>query len=254
MQGVALLEPDSLTEFRSIARKLLSAGVPPAGIAWGTDNLFGDTLPAEEKIIAVPRAFADLAGAVICHRDEARLPLLYEALWRIDQGDRTFMDRPSDPLRYRLHRMEAAVRRDRHRMTAFVRFRAVPGVDGDTFVAWYEPRHRVLRRTASFFTDRFTNMRFSILTPDLTLHWDGKGERFGPGLRREDAASDDAVEEWWRRYYSAIFNPARLNAGLMASHMPRHFWRDLPEARTIRDLIEQAGVRTDRMIQTDTVG
>jgi len=92
-------------------------------------------------------------------------------------------------------------------------------------------------------------MRFSILTPDLTLHWDRHGERFTPGLRRQDAPSEDAIEAWWRDYYAAIFNPARVNPRLMHSHMPKQFWRDLPETRSIPDLIKTARARTERMIR-----
>lgn len=245
--------PDSLDEFRAIARRLLAVGIAPADVAWcdgSSASLFSATLPADEKITVVPRSFADLAQVVICHRDDQRWPLLYQALWRIDQGERSLMEQPSDPLLHRLHQLASAVRHDRHRMTAFVRFRVVPSPEGDAFIAWYEPRHRILRHTATFFIDRFASMRFSILTPDLTLHWDRSTAQFAPGLRREDAGSDDAIEDWWRRYYAAIFNPARINARLMQSHMPKRFWRDLPEATTIMALIAQAGARTDRMIES----
>jgi DNA polymerase len=139
-------------------------------------------------------------------------------------------------------------------MTAFVRFRSMPSVDpadeDEHFIAWYEPQHHVLRRASGFFIDRFASMRFSILTPDLTLHWDRTEARFAPGLRREDAVSVDAVEEWWCRYYASIFNPARINAPLMRSHMPRRFWHNLPEAAVVLDLIEQARSRTSRMIHS----
>ena len=162
------------------------------------------------------------------------------------------MEKAADPLVHRLRRMATAVKHDQHRMTAFVRFRAVPDQEDDHFIAWYEPQHRVLRRTAAFFIDRFAAMRFSILTPDLTLHWDRANATFAPGLRREDALSQDGVEAWWQRYYGAIFNPARLNQRLMKSHLPSRFWRDLPEARLIADLINEAGGRTSRMIQAST--
>jgi probable DNA metabolism protein len=132
--------------------------------------------------------------------------------------------------------MAASVRHDQHRMTAFVRFRVVPDVDAELYIAWYEPRHRILRRTSTFFIDRFRNMRFSILTPDLTLHWDRRVERFAPALPRKDACSEDAVEDWWRRYYGAMFNPARSSPRPMQRHMPKHFWRDLPEAAIIASL------------------
>ena len=250
--AVAIQRPDDLDEFRDAARRLLASGVAPADVAWSSGqagSLFQQSPPNGEKITPVPRAFVELSSAVICHRDEQSWPLLYQALWRLDRGERALMQQVSDPLMHRLHRMAAAVRHDQHRMTAFVRFRMLQDAEGDRYVAWYEPRHRILRRTATFFIDRFSNMRFSILTPDLTLHWDRHAERFAPGLRREDASSEDKVEDWWRRYYGAVFNPARPNASLMQRHMPKHFWRDLPEATIIAQLIDEAGARTDRMIQ-----
>ena len=244
--------PDDLDEFRAIARRLLAANVAPAGVAWRsgeTESLFQQALPKGERIAAVPRSFVTLASAVICHRDDQRWSLLYQALWRLDRGEPALMRQACDPLMHRLLRMADAVRHDQHRMTAFLRFRMVRDNGDELYIAWYQPRHRILRRASAFFIDRFANMRFSILTPDLTLHWDRHAERFAAGLRREDASSNDAVEEWWRRYYAAIFNPARSNARLMQRHMPKHFWRDLPEASLITQLIDEAGGRTDRMIR-----
>ena len=249
---VGIRQPDDLDEFRRAARRLLAASVAPSDVVWSdeqTGTLFAEALPGEELVVSVPRSFRELASAVVCHRDDQRWSLLYQLLWRINQGERSLMHQEADPLVHRLHRMALAIKHDQHRMTAFVRFRGVPDPDGEIFVAWYEPRHHILRRTASFFIDRFANMRFSVLTPDIALHWDGVTERFISGLTREDAASEDRVEAWWRRYYAATFNPARINTRLMQSHMPKHFWRNLPEAKVILELIGEAGARTDRMIR-----
>lgn len=251
--AVPILCPDDMAEFRDASRRLLAADVEPGDVVWNTEPaaiLFGESLPDDEKIIAVPRCFADLTRVVACHRDEHRWSLLYQALWRIDHGEKALMEQISDPLVHQLRGYANSVRRDEHRMTAFLRFREIPSTDGNIFVAWYEPRHRILRQATTFFIDRFANMRFSILTPDLTMHWDLTEKRFAPGLRREDAASEDVVEDWWRRYYAAIFNPARLNGRLMKSHMPKFYWQNLPEAQTIRTLMEEAWARTDRMIQS----
>lgn len=240
--------PDDLAAFRETARRLLAAGADPAAITWTDDDspgLFAAPLPDAAAPIPVPRDFPPLARAVACHREPRRWALLYQALWRVHRGERRLLHNAADPLVHALRRMERAIRHDRHQMTAFVRFREAS--DGH-FIAWYEPRHRVLRLAADFFVDRFATMRFSILTPDLTLHWDGEARRFAPGLTRADALSDDAVEAWWQRYYAAIFNPARVNGRQMQTHMPARFWRDLPEARLIPGLIQQAGTRTQRMI------
>ena len=78
------------------------------------------------------------------------------------------------PLLDRLERMAKEVRRDLHKMHAFVRFREVeePGA-GARFVAFFEPDHHIVRHTAGFFVRRFSNMRWSILTPELvdSLGW-----------------------------------------------------------------------------------
>jgi DNA polymerase len=145
--------------------------------------------------------------------------------------------------------MSATVRRDQHRMTAFARFRIVNDDEGPCSIAWYQPQHSILRRTSPFFIDRFANLRFSILTPDLTLHWDRKQARFEAGVPRAEGPPPDAMEEWWRRYYRATFNPARANPRLLQRHMPKRFWRDMPEALSISDLLEQAETKTRRMIK-----
>jgi uracil-DNA glycosylase len=250
---IAMAQADDLDSFRSAARKLLAGHIDPADVAW-TDGdaatLFPNTPPDRERIAFVPRAFVSLAEVVACHRDTARWSLLYQLLWRLAGGEQTLMQRVSDPLVHRLQHMAAAVRRDQHRMTAFVRFRVITDEHGAHSVAWYEPRHRSLRGASTFFIDRFANLRFSILTPDLTLHWDRQAATFGPGVSRRCMPSPDAMEDWWTRYYRATFNPARSNPRLMQSHMPKFFWRYLPEARSITKLLREAGPRTDRMIQS----
>ena len=120
--------------------------------------------------------------------------------------------------------MAKAVGRDMHKMTAFLRFRRIEGDDGDRYVAWFEPEHHILRRIADFFVDRFAAMRWSILTPRGTLHWDGKELADGAGVSHSEAPASDALEHWWRTYYRATFNPARANPAAMQAEMPKKYW------------------------------
>ena len=243
---------DELVDFRLAARRLLAAGITPHEVLWeegASAALFDSTLPEADAPVAVSARFVSLANCVARHRDAQRWPLLYEALWRMTHGERALLDMPTDPLVHRLGRMRQAVDRDMHRMTAFVRFREVASGDGAQFVAWYEPAHRVLRATAPFFIDRFASMRFSILTPDGSLHWDKAEMQFGPAVPREQAPSEDGLEAWWQRYYAATFNPARSNPDAMRTHLPKRFWRNLPEARLIPELLEGAGRRTGAMLK-----
>src|SRR5581483_2574898 len=114
----------------------------------------------------------------------------------------------------------AQVRRDEHKMRAFVRFTPVRDDDGERYVAWYAPDHFIVRMAAPFFVDRYSSMRWSILTPELSAHWDGSRLTFGEGVPAPPATGDDAIEELWRTYYVSVFNPARVNAGAMLREMP----------------------------------
>jgi hypothetical protein len=58
--------------------------------------------------------------------------------------------------------------------------------------------------------------------------------------RSRRRAAQDAQEEMWRTYYASIFNPARLNPAMMKQEMPKRYWRNLPEAALIPELIEKA--------------
>jgi probable DNA metabolism protein len=250
--AVALVREDDLDGFREAVRGLIGADAAPHTVTWHvgeSGDLFGgDAVPQSDAPISVPRAYGTLAETVICHRDPERFALLYEALWRIVQGERALLSVASDPLVHRLTQMEKAVRRDMHKMTAFVRFRRVEADGVERYVAWFEPEHHILRRVSDFFVKRFASMAWSILTPEGTIHWDGGSLAFGPGVPRDQAPGEDALEDWWLTYYRAIFNPARLHIDAMRAEMPKKYWRNLPEAELIPGLIAQAQQRTETMI------
>lgn len=112
---------------------------------------------------------------------------------------------------------------------------------------------RALELNAPFFRDRFASMRWSILTPDRCVHWDGTNIVFTPGLSRDKAPDADAVEPLWRQYYANIFNPARLKTDAMQKEMPKRYWKNLPEAALIPDLLRQAPGRVEDMLARSQV-
>ena len=201
----------------------------------------------EGKILTVPAAFVDLAKTVILHRSPERLSLLYRILHRLEAQPQLLAN-PADTDVAKARDMARNVGRAIHKMHAFVRFRLVEDVTPETFVAWFEPAHRVTEAAAPFFARRFANMNWSILTPDACVHWDGSVLTMSPGADPADAPSQDAQEEMWRTYYASIFNPARLNPAMMKQEMPQRYWRNLPEATLIPDLIANARNRTETMV------
>ena len=253
MYDIALARPDDLVQFREVVRRLIAAGAAPESILWregGDWQLFSGSLPSLAPPLSVPGTFVRLAEDVICHRDGERFALLYQALWRLLHGERHLLQDAADPLVHHLSRMAKAVRRDVHKMHAFVRFRRLETEDGERFVAWFEPEHHILRRAAPFFVGRFAAMRWSILTPAGSLHWDGEELASTDGVPRAQASGGDALEDWWRTYYRAVFNPARANATVMRAGMPKKYWRNLPEAALIPRLLAEAPSRTQAMLDT----
>jgi DNA polymerase len=245
---VTLSAPDDFEGWRDAARDLAEAGVPASAVVWqvegGEAELFGTETPQPAAAsFPVPRAFVELAREVVCHTEAERFALLYAMLLRL-KSNRDALDDVADPLVRRLEGLAKGVRRDIHKMHAFVRFREI----GDRFVAFFEPEHHIVRRGASFFVNRFANMRWSILTPELSIHWDGQMLSEGPGATRADAPSGDALEETWRTYYASIFNPARLKVGAMLREMPKKYWRNMPETSLVQPLIAGARARELEMI------
>jgi len=256
MHVAALADEDDFDGWRDAARRLALAGVPPGAVSWRVGAEPGDLfasagsaeLPAATDAgFAVPRAFLTLAETVICHSDPERFGLLYAMLCRI-RGNAKALEDGADPLVQRLERMAKEVRRDLHKMHAFLRFREVAEGESTRFVAWFEPEHHIVRAAAGFFVRRFAGMRWSILTPRLSIHWDGERLTESPGATKADAPAGDPVEEIWKTYYFSIFNPARLKVGAMLKEMPKKYWKNMPETALVASLIAGAREREVAMV------
>jgi DNA polymerase len=241
--------------WRAALGAALRAELPPESVDWLEDDvpaLFAApdvaAAPLKHDDLRLPRAFVDRATTALCHTDPARLPLLHRIGWRLAHGERGLLADPADPDGNALDRLEREVRRDTHKMKAFVRFaECTPG--SDEFVAWFEPSHRIVDRVAPFFHKRFAGMRWAIFTPYRSAAWDGRSICFGPGALRVDLPqTDDAGgESLWRTYYAHIFNPARVNPDAMQREMPKKYWKHLPEAALIPSLIREAPSRAQAM-------
>jgi probable DNA metabolism protein len=255
MRSVILAHEVDFEGWRRTARSLALEGVPPEQVVWAVEeslDLFAE--PAEMAAVAgafsVPRSLVGLAETAIQARDPARFGLLYALIWRAHRGEKKLLEDAADPLVQRVMRLAQAVRRDTHKMRAFLRFREVTEDQATRYVAWFEPDHFIVEANAAFFVRRFATMVFSILTPYRSLHWDGESVRLAPGAQKADVPDDDALEAYWRAYFSNIFNPARIKISAMMSEMPKKYWHNLPEAAAIPELIRDARARTEQMVDT----
>jgi len=259
--SITLASPTDFAGWRDAARTLVVNHISPKAILWSVAGMADATdlfaaapeatpLPAipHGTELRVPKRFVELAEAVICHSDPARFAFLYRMLWRL-QHDPHLLSVATDSDVRRLEEMEKSVRRDIHKMRAFVRFRRIGEGETERYVAWFEPEHFIVERNAPFFVRRFTGMRWTILTPYASADWDGERIAIGPGAAKSDAPSEDAEEGLWKVYFASIFNPARLKVKAMTAEMPKKYWRNLPEASLIPDMIAGAENAAREMIE-----
>ncbi len=289
------IQPD-FNDWRSHARTALQKGYTPEDLDLEdatvssnfTLNLSQADTPTGQLIPTphVPKSFLDLAQVAAVHRSPDRWNLLYRILYRL-QSNRDLLKIEIDTDVAHLLTLEQQVRRDLHKMHAFVRFRKVVpdpmdeanpftpplseppsaltapttrsdvaagavGHNQEHFVAWYQPDHRILPLAAPFFVERFAPMQWTILTPDASVSWDPATRQLHwfEGLPRESAPGSDELEVLWRSYYSSIYNPARLNPSVMRSEMPVRYWKNLPEVDLLPTLITQSASRVGTMVTT----
>ena len=267
---------DSYAAWREAALQALASRIAPEDIDWrviGDDDrattpaLFDDHAPASQATTApanvrISRELGELLKDAALYRDTARWAFLYRVLWRWHDGDRSVAS-AADCDGARLYKMAKAVRRAKHAMIAYVRFRLrkpandAPAADLPEYVAWYEPEHDVLAWSAEHFARRMGRSTWLISTPDSATWWDGSALRLE---RRPALSSDrckhtaDEAEALWLAYYRSTFNPARLNETALEQHMPVRFWKGLPEGHLIPSMISEPKSGAQRVAQARGVG
>ena len=251
MATVTLPALGTAAAWRDAARGLLASGAPPEDVIWqygeaAPDLFAGPAGPPSSGAATVPRSFVGLADVVCWHADPERFARLYALLWRLRERPGLMQDRGDRGLA-RLREMEKSVRRDRHKMTAFLRFREIDPVgERRRFAAWFEPAHHIVEPVAPFFARRFGDMDWVIATPGRTATFTDGEVSFSEG-RPKPPLPEDATEALWSTYFRNIFNPARLKMGAMQAEMPKKYWKNLPEARAIPEMIARAEARAREM-------
>ncbi len=262
---------DGFDSWRDIARELLKLDVPPMQVRFVDvrlpKDLFADAVSVEDadSVLATLRAessrgklarepkvakeFLEAARVVACYRDGTPFDLLYRILYRTAHGEPNLLANFTDDDTLTLTRLCKEVKRDAHKMKAFVRFRQVSVAGVESFIAWHRPDHFVVRLVAPFFSRRFPTMNWTLLTPDESAHWDQETLQYGPGCSASEAPDADQLEDLWRTYYASIFNPARIKLKQMKREMPVRHWPTLPETALIPNLLAQAPERVRQMIE-----
>lgn len=254
MHTVILPRLGTFDAWRDAARSFAGSEVPPQNIAWRLEgtapSLFDDDVPTPSgghRAVTVPKDFPALARQLCAARMPGAFDLAYRLLLRVSLHPRLLANRADKDVD-EAERIAKLIRRDMHKMKAFVRFREVGQGDAPRrrFVAWFEPSHRIEELTSGFFARRFADMDWAIVTPEVTVRFED-GALSHQALAATAPDLVDETEELWRTYYAHIFNPARLKISAMTSEMPKKYWKNLPEAALIPDLIAGAEARAAEM-------
>lgn len=264
MMRVALPALGFAPVWRDAARRLASHRIEASQVLWQREGAGDDLFGGADANVAVtetsgdapgelgpwpprvPGGFLTLAGSVICHSDPQAPGLAYQALLR-HQTARAALGNPADPLTRRLDQLAKAVRRDIHKMHAFVRFREWPAEGGRRqFGAWFEPDHLILEAATGFFARRFADMDWVIATPQGVARFAGGSLSYHPPAPPPELPQD-AAEALWGTYFQNIFNPARVHLKAMRSEMPLKYWKNLPETRLIPEMLAGAEARVRAM-------
>lgn len=140
---------------------------------------------------------------------------------------------------WNLRKAARIVKRESHRMKAFVRFKLTK--DG-LYYALIEPDCNVLPLIKSHFKSRYADQRWliydakrkygiyydleTVSTVQLHFH-DTKGAT--ADLTEICDEQEDFFQELWRRYFSSTNIEARKNMKLHLQHMPKRYWKNLIE-------------------------
>jgi DNA polymerase len=261
MPIVRLASETDFDGWRAAARALRVRDVRPGDVLWTVEagaavapepasfaprSAAAAPAPGSGPGFSVPREFLELAEAVVLHRSGERFDLLYRLLRRL-AAEPDLLRRDRDPDVAKARRLARQVEAAAQAMKAAVRFRRVADASGaQTYVAWFEPAHRVAELVAPYFARRFEGRGFAILTPDVCVLWDGEFA-FAPGLDPADAPAWAALADYWRANFAAIRKLARRAPP--PRETPTRYLRNSPEPRLIPELIARAEAQAEEMVR-----
>jgi probable DNA metabolism protein len=141
------------------------------------------------------------------------------------EGGGSSMSDESDPDIKAVLTAARKTRKEIHCFLGLLRFE--PGSDA-CFQARFEPDCDIAEELLPHFKRRFGSTLFRII--DMR-----RDKMVGTGDLRVSASNDgtpdssDHAVELWKLYYASAENPDRANPKLRLMHMPRRYWRYLPE-------------------------
>jgi probable DNA metabolism protein len=130
------------------------------------------------------------------------------------------------------------MRREKHRMEAFVRFQKLKD---ETYYATVEPDFNVLPLLIKHFRNRYTDQKWMIydLKRNYGIYYNMHDTEFitldfatvsKPGELISAYTEDESIyQHLWKNYFHSVNIPARKNTKLHLRHIPKRYWKHLTE-------------------------
>lgn len=217
----------------------------------GALNLFGietKIIPNEQKSKRVELGLKKKISTVFFHSMllvyhaewSGREMLLYRIIKKIFKSFHTIEDNYADTDVRELKNIEKQYLKEAHRMYAFVRFNLY---QGELYFATIEPDFNMIPFIGPFFMERFADQIWLIydIKRQKGMYYDKEKisivhadfvdeTKVGDPKESTTKTSDEKDYcELWRSYFSSVNIPERINIKLQKSHMPKRYWKFLPE-------------------------
>lgn len=132
--------------------------------------------------------------------------------------------------------------REKHRMEAFVRFQKTAG---GLFYAVIEPDYHVLPLISDHFKKRYADQCWLIYdakrrqgiyydlhtVAEVQLNFSEEANR-GNDLTAVYGEGEEMYQQLWQQYFKSVNIASRKNTKLHIQHMPKRYWKHLPEKRS----------------------
>lgn len=140
----------------------------------------------------------------------------------------------------RAQRVEKMVHRERHRMTAFIRFRLTKD---NIYFAEVQPDFDVLPLIKKHFKNRYADQHWLIYdtkrnygiyynldtVEEITLNFSEQAKNEGDWV----AEDEPLYQTLWQQYFKSVNIVSRKNMKLHIQHMPKRYWKLLTEKHII---------------------
>lgn len=178
---------------------------------------------------------------VVLSEDEVSIDAAFYILQRLFRAERTLLENYGNEQVIRFHQTLTKVRRESHRMKAFIRFRKS---SNGLFYCLIEPDFNVLPLIIDFFRKRYAEqpwliydvkrdygVLYNLVTVEEVSLLPEEADALSPGgdTPVEIDEQEQHYQILWKQYFKSTNIEARRNMKLHLRHVPKRYWKYLPE-------------------------